>query len=970
MRVSGRFLAALLGGAALALGPTMHAAPPGAGPSVDAILLTEVLALSRREVELEGRIRADVLETLRLAGLRVDDRPSLNIRSALQEKGSGAVLAVRYSRGTEGLAIFGHVLSASRGVLVDAFAIRDDLAAVGAEVPGLGEKTPDSLLVRRFARTLAFRIRSNPELRPRLEQIAEAQRERIITPEMRLPLPTMRSADGTAGALSIFREQEVRSATLSPRPLPEIPATVRVITAEDIRRRGYRYLHELLRDLPGFDVTFQQGLYGSIFAQRGLDQPENLRTLVLIDGIPDNNISQGSAYIKHTYALHAVKQVEVVYGPASALYGANAFTGLVNIVTRDGADVRNFLELGGGTTYMEPDGRRPARSAFATFGRKFGEDSIAPDLLVYGHWIDGDGPILNRRDNVDPLKASYTWTDGYTASELKDNYAAGFKFQWKYLTVSSRATKDFTGQGTFASERAYADDADLAFWHVRTYSSSARVELPLGSRVTERLRVTYRDTSVVDGTDADYDRPGQRLGSITVTRYRRPDREVSIDNPLSIRWTRTQETVVGFTYTDQNAWNYNTRSATYPNRYVLEATALPVRPDADPLNKFKYTDRAGYLEHTARPFDDLILTVGYRYDVFRITGAEGARFCGTTEGTLPSLLPNPYFVTANEAASRGCVLRGGGQYYEPRVAEKYYDASNPRLGLVYRITPRISSRFLYGAAFRAPTVRELYSVSSSRTSNGALEPETIRTAEAGLSAAPSKRILFDAAVFHSYVRDMILLAGTDIHRPGRSEGSNLSRFQNAGRAQADGAELTADAALRGTWRFYLGYTYQRSRLFDVSEPGLTAHDARRDFPILDNVTACRALLERNGLGPLRSECGGYSGDMPRVARHKLQAGSYIEPIARLILDVRGTWVDRRMNIATNPNRSVPSYFLLNVSFGSRDWPVDGLDFRVRVENALDAEILDPGFRDGNGSYFPAAHPQPRRWIGWELSYRL
>lgn len=909
-------------------------------------------------------------QELERGSFRVVHKDSGSLAELLSIRPGDVAVSIRYTRGRLGLKLFVHIGSSARGTLIDAFLVRDEMAIVSAEMQGLPETTPDEGLVKLAARRLLFRLRSNPRLRVRHEQLAEAQRERVISPQMRLPLPKEDSRDTTSGVLSIFREQEVRGATVNPRPRQEIPATVRVITAEDIRRHGYRYLHELLRDQPGFDVTYMQGLYGSIFSQRGLDQPENIRTLVLIDGVPDNNISQGSAYIKHTYGLEGVRQVEIVSGPASALYGANAMSGVINLVTKSGSDLKGGLEVGFGTTYMEADTRRPAREARLAAGRKFGTLPGSADLFVYGHWIDGAGPILNRRDSVKPVDASYTWTEGYTSSALKDNYAVGLKLRWGYFDLGARITRDYTGQGTFASERAYADDADLAYWHVQTQAYTGRVELPISSKLTEKLRVSYRDTSVVDGTDADYVTAGERLGSITITRYRRPDREISIDNPFGIRWSRSQETSIGFTYTDQVAGNYNTRAQTYPNRYALAMTELPVLPDADPLNKFKYTDRAGYIEHVARPLDSLILTMGFRHDVFEITGADGSSFCGTTEATLPSGAANSYFLTSTQAANAGCSLRSGGQYYRPQIAAKSYTASNPRVGLVYQWDRQLALRGSYGAAFRAPTVRELYSVSGSRTSNEGLEPERIRTAEIGMAYA-ARTFRLDWVGFHSYVQDMILLAGTDIHRPGRSAGSNLSRFQNAGRAQVDGTELQAEWRFRRVWRFAAAYTYQRARLFDVSDPGLTAHSGEDPRPMeVNNTTICREALERNGLVLLRASCGEYSGNMPRVAANKLQATITFEPKSGWFADLRGNWVDRRFNIQTAPTPSVPSYLLLNASFGLRDWPYVGTELRLRVENVLDSQILDPGFRDGSGSYFPAAHPQPGRWLGWEVSHRL
>src|SRR6185369_11117522 len=107
---------------------------------------------------------------------------------------------------------------------------------------------------------------------------------------------------------------------------------------------------------------------------------------------------------------------------------------------------------------------------------------------------------------------------------------------------------------------------------------------------------------------------------------------------------------------------------------------------------------------------------------------------------------------------------------------------NPRIGFVYSPSSRYSAKILYGEAFRAPTVREFYSTSSSRITNGDLRPEKIRTFEVGGSYFPIPEVRTEASAYINYVDDMIFLSGTTVHRAGRATGSNYSRFQNAGRA--------------------------------------------------------------------------------------------------------------------------------------------------------------------------------------------
>lgn len=128
---------------------------------------------------------------------------------------------------------------------------------------------------------------------------------------------------------------QVASVSKTNESLREAPATVVVVTADEIQRRGYLDLEQIFHDLPGFDISRLNGADYSAVYQRGYNSAENNRALLLVDGVEQNDLSGGSAYFSREYPISNIDRVEVIYGPASTMYGANAYTGVINIVTRE-----------------------------------------------------------------------------------------------------------------------------------------------------------------------------------------------------------------------------------------------------------------------------------------------------------------------------------------------------------------------------------------------------------------------------------------------------------------------------------------------------------------------------------------------------------------------------------------------------------------------------------------------------------
>ena len=129
-------------------------------------------------------------------------------------------------------------------------------------------------------------------------------------------------------------EAQVITASRRPQAILQAPATVYVVTAEDIEASGAHNLWDALRSVPGVDVMSSRTSYGEV-SIRGLNKAFNNRTLVLVDGRSVLNGDQDRInWTSLPVLLEEIERIEVVEGPASALYGANAISGVINIITK------------------------------------------------------------------------------------------------------------------------------------------------------------------------------------------------------------------------------------------------------------------------------------------------------------------------------------------------------------------------------------------------------------------------------------------------------------------------------------------------------------------------------------------------------------------------------------------------------------------------------------------------------------
>jgi len=147
-------------------------------------------------------------------------------------------------------------------------------------------------------------------------------------------------------SLSLEELMEVEISTGTSKLLRDAPAAVSIITADEIKNMGARTLSEVLETIPGLHVSPSTSqLPSSIFTFRGVKTVFGPQVLMLIDSERMSFYNDGARITGLKLPVSNIRRVEVIRGPGSALYGADAFSGVINIVTQKGEDI-NGVEVG------------------------------------------------------------------------------------------------------------------------------------------------------------------------------------------------------------------------------------------------------------------------------------------------------------------------------------------------------------------------------------------------------------------------------------------------------------------------------------------------------------------------------------------------------------------------------------------------------------------------------------------------
>lgn len=299
------------------------------------------------------------------------------------------------------------------------------------------------------------------------------------------------TADALAKDVSLEELMEVEVPTVYgaskyQQTVTEAPASVTIITSEEIKMYGYRKLADILQSVRGFSMTYDRNY--DYIGVRGFSRPGdyNTRMLLLIDGVRINDGVYDDAGVGNDFPLDVdlIERVEVIRGPSHSLYGSNAFFGVINVITKSGRALGGAELSGEAGSFSTYKGR-------ASYGRRYRSGF---ELLLSGSFLDSRG-----QDLFYPEFATPDQNDGWARGHDGERYGSGFA-KLRY--------RDFSLEGGYLKRRKDIPTASFGTLfnssQNKTYDARSFADLKFQHQFADRLAVTARVSFNSYYYDGDY----------------------------------------------------------------------------------------------------------------------------------------------------------------------------------------------------------------------------------------------------------------------------------------------------------------------------------------------------------------------------------------------------------------------------------------------------------------------------------
>nr|WP_243436025.1 TonB-dependent receptor [Acanthopleuribacter pedis] len=255
-------------------------------------------------------------------------------------------------------------------------------------------------------------------------------RDNVVVPDGQIVVIEV-TMEPTSSLVNVLR---VASASRRAERIVEAPAAVSFVSAQDISAQsGHNQFPRILQNKPGVEIA-QSGIYDFNLNTRGFNSSLNRRILTLVDGRDVSTTLLGNPeWSAMATNLDEVENIELVRGPGSALYGANAFNGVLNITTKRPVDsLGGWFSLTGG----ELDTKR-AELRYA------GEFGFGWSYRVTGSWTESD-TWTQSRNSLDSLE--------YAGLDAGDLEAFSVEEGFESTILSARFDKEFLQGWVFSVE--------------------------------------------------------------------------------------------------------------------------------------------------------------------------------------------------------------------------------------------------------------------------------------------------------------------------------------------------------------------------------------------------------------------------------------------------------------------------------------------------------------------------------------
>ena len=474
----------------------------------------------------------------------------------------------------------------------------------------------------------------------------------------------------------------VSISTHSKQQMSKAPSVVSVITAEDIKATGTTNLMEILQSVPGVYVKHNLFAFRPLITMRGAP---GTHTLLMVNGAPMRDLVWSNGMFWKGLPASAIERIEIIRGPGSALFGADASAGVINVITKTAGTIQHSeagLRAGSDDT----------QAGWVRHGASWNGFDIG--LTAEVSTTDGHQPRISPDANGDTGRANYEWDN----QDIRFSMAKG---SWRLLADFMR--HDDLGAGLNGAGRLDPlNDSDDS-----QYSLALAYDNPVYTRDWGlNAVVRYRDLdyssgngflapTLLDPNAREYLDASERQGGIDVS---------GLYTGISRHALRIGGGVT---------WNE-----------IYDVRHDPAK--ANPIPEQSRRDLFLYLQNVWHISADWELTAGLRHDDFSDFGG----------------------------------------------------ATTPRLALVWQGTDRLTTKLMYGEAFRAPSYQELYYKTAANTPNPDLDPERSKTWELAFDYLASRDLRLALNLYRFKRTDMI---GADAAK----------QFQNFDSFTARGAELEA-----------------------------------------------------------------------------------------------------------------------------------------------------------------------------------
>jgi iron complex outermembrane receptor protein len=543
-------------------------------------------------------------------------------------------------------------------------------------------------------------------------------------------------------SLEELMELEVTISTDTKQTVSQAPAAVTVITADDIKATGATNLVEILESVPGIHVRASQFAFRPLIQFRGTSA---IQTLLMINGVSMRDLMWGFGIFWKGIPSSIIDRVEIIRGPGSALFGADASAGVVNVITKTAGKInRNEAGLRRGSF--------DSNTGWLQYGGSWGGFDIGLSVDLSG--TDGHDPYIetdaqSQQDlelgtaaSLAPGKARLGW-------ESSDIRFAVAKEDWRlhmdYVKHSDLET-GLTGAGVLDPETNAED---------RRFNLDLLYNNPdLNGDWGIDAELQYQDLEYSSG-DGFQERPPGAFGGDypqgAINQMRSAERRATIEAGGLYTGLSSHSLRIGMGYTWQDLY------------YVKQLINMGIGPDGEPLPP-------------GSPLVDLSDTA--------------YAFAPEKTRTIRYLFAQDIWSLADDWQLTAGV----------RVDDysDFGDTFNPRLALVWKTTDRLTTKLLYGRAFRPPSFQELFAETSYSRPNPDLDPERSETFELILSYIPSSDLTVGINVY--------TLKQSDFIRAVTAPDADFRQFQNIGKQTIRGIELESKWQVTDNLRLAANYT--------------------------------------------------------------------------------------------------------------------------------------------------------------------